>query len=84
MILGKILKFGVKPLCLTLNKMPIIKLILNKYLYAMLGRQELIDQWWNSPNKAFDLKTPNEIYLSGEEGRKKVADYIMFHASGQY
>jgi hypothetical protein len=83
MILGKSLKFGVK-LPLTLIKMTIIKLTLNKYLYAMLGRSELIDQWWDSPNKAFDNKTPNEIYLSGEEGRKKVADYIMFHASGQY
>ena len=43
----------------------------------MLGRHELVDQWWETTNKAFDGKTPNEVYWSGEDGRKQVAKYII-------
>jgi hypothetical protein len=57
--------------------MIIVKVNLNKYLYTLLGRQELIDSWWHSPNKAFENKTPDEVYQSGEEGREKVAKYIL-------
>lgn len=61
--------------------MTVVKVTLNRFLFAMLGRAELVDQWWQSPNKAFEGKTPDEVYLSGEDGRKKVADYIQFHAN---
>ena len=61
--------------------MTIVKLTLNRLLFAMLGRTELVDQWWQSPNKGFDGKTPDEVYLSGEEGRQKVINYIHFHAT---
>jgi hypothetical protein len=47
----------------------------------MIGRAELVDLWWDSPNKAFDGKTPNEVYFSGEEGRQKVINYIHFNAN---
>lgn len=57
--------------------MTIVKVSLNKYLYALLGRQELVDQWWESPNRAFGGRTPNEVYWAGEEGRKQVAKYII-------
>jgi len=50
---------------------------LNVILFAMLGDYRLIDAWWSSSNKAFDGKTPNEVYWSGEEGRMAVADYIL-------
>lgn len=30
-------------------------------LMAMLGSTKLIDKWWNSPNKAFNGMTPNEV-----------------------
>ncbi len=50
---------------------------LNKILFGLLGSHSLVDAWWYSSNKAFDGKTPNEIYWSGEEGRVKVADYIL-------
>lgn len=50
---------------------------LNKMLFDMLGNLSLVDQWWHSNNKGFEGKTPNEVYWSGEEGRKKVADYIL-------
>lgn len=64
--------------------MTIVKVTLNKALFAMLGRHDLVDQWWESPNKAFDGKTPNEVYLSGEEGRKQVAKYILDHLNPSY
>lgn len=50
---------------------------LNKMLFAMLGDNSLVQQWWESKNKGLDNKTPNEVYWSGEEGRQKVADYIL-------
>jgi hypothetical protein len=50
---------------------------LNGMLYELLGRAELVDQWWNSNNKAFDGKTPNEIYWANEQGRQEVANYIL-------
>lgn len=56
----------------------ITKVTLNRYLYSLgLSRQELIDSWWHSPNKAFEYKTPDEVYQTGEDGRKQVANYIL-------
>ena len=34
---------------------------LNSVLFACLGSDELVDKWWDSPNKAFDMITPNEM-----------------------
>ena len=64
--------------------MTIVKVSLNKYLYALLGRQELVDQWWESPNRAFEGRTPNEVYWSGEDGRKQVAKYIINNVDPGY
>lgn len=64
--------------------MTIVKVSLNKYLYALLGRQELVDQWWESPNRAFEGRTPNEVYWSGEDGRKQVAKYIIDNVNPGY
>ncbi len=64
--------------------MTIIKLTLNRALFSMLGRQELVDQWWENPNRAFEGKTPNEVYWSGEDGRKKVAKYIIDNLNPGY
>ena len=54
---------------------------LNEMLYDLIGRAELVDQWWNSSNKAFDGKSPVEVYHSGEDGRRLVADYILTHTN---
>jgi hypothetical protein len=64
--------------------MTIVKVSLNKYLYALIGRQELVEQWWDSPNRAFEGRTPNEVYLSGEDGRKQVAKYIFDNVDPGY
>jgi hypothetical protein len=39
-----------------------IKDKINVYLMAMLGSQELVTRWWVSPNKAFDMMTPLEMF----------------------
>ena len=54
----------------------IIKLDINKMLYAMLGKADLVDMWWTSPNKGFEGNTPNSIYRTGLEGRRRVYDYV--------
>jgi hypothetical protein len=60
------------------------KQTLELYLRELLGSYDLVDQWWHSSNKAFNGKTPIEIYHSGEEGRVRIADYILSHANGQW
>lgn len=60
----------------------VVRAELNRILFALLGRTELIDQWWESPNKAFAGNTPNEVYWDGEDGRKRVAKYIISCTEG--
>lgn len=59
------------------------KRALDKLLYSLLGNLQLVDLWWYGGNKAFDGRTPIDVYHSGEEGRIKVADYILSHCNGQ-
>jgi hypothetical protein len=64
-------------------KEPIIKLDINRYLQSLLGgRTELIDWWWHLPNEAFDGKTPNEVYQTGADGRKRVFEYVISSSDG--
>jgi hypothetical protein len=65
-------------------KEPIIKSDINRHLYAMLGRVELVDGWWDSPNKAFDGKTPDEVYQTGVDGRKRVFEYVISCSDGHW
>lgn len=57
----------------------VTKRSIERLLYPMLGRIELIEQWWHSRNKAFDMKTPDEVYQTGAEGREKVYRYVLNH-----
>lgn len=62
----------------------IIKLPLNRILFALLGKQQLVYEWWHIPNRAFDNKTPDTVYQSGAQGRKQVADYLYSQLNGDY
>ena len=62
----------------------IIKSDINRYLYAMMGSPQLVDGWWDSPNKAFDLKTPDEVYQTGAEGRLRVYQYVLGCSDGYW
>lgn len=50
----------------------------NELLRAMVG-EHLVSKWWKSPNKAFEMRTPNEQWnISHEE----VCRYLLNHAGG--
>lgn len=57
----------------------IIRSDIDKMLFALLGRWELVETWWAGPNIAFDFNTPNDVYYSGEPGRKRVYQYVSSH-----
>ena len=61
-----------------------VKSQLDRYLLALLGSIGLVDQWWHGGNKAFGGRTPIDVYHSNEDGRVKVADYIISHCNGDY
>lgn len=52
----------------------------NNILTELLGVDS--NTWWESPNKAFDLKTPNEIWDSKYWGL--VYSYLLDQLSGDY
>ena len=47
---------------------------LNIMLFTMLGSDDLVNRWWESPNLAFEDKTPNQMY---EEDEQQVIDYVL-------
>jgi uncharacterized protein (DUF2384 family) len=51
---------------------------LNECLMSLLGSEELVEKWWLSKNKGFDMKTPQEVWDSGEEGKELVIHYLLF------
>ena len=48
----------------------------NSMLLGMLGSDQLVEQWWLSPNKAFDNKRPVDV------DQDEVRKYLMFHTFG--
>lgn len=44
----------------------------------MLGSEELVQQWWATPNKAFDGEIPDDLFHSDRRG--EVIGYILRHA----
>jgi hypothetical protein len=45
----------------------------NKLLMPLLGKESLVERWWVSKNKAFDMKTPLEMFA---EDANRVDQYI--------
>ena len=43
-------------------------------LKAMLGSEALVEQWWDTPNLAFDRQTPSEVY---EQDSYTVVRYVL-------
>jgi hypothetical protein len=60
----------------------IIKKDVNMHLYAILQRYDLIERWWQSPNKAFQNRTPDAVYQTGPKGRVEVYSYVSRCAGG--
>jgi hypothetical protein len=53
----------------------------DRILYALLGSEELVKQWWSSSNKAFDEMTPIEMW---DRDRDRVKNYLLAQLSGDY
>ena len=60
------------------------KTVINRYLFAMLGVQSLVENWWHIPNRNWNGKTPDEIYQSGPDGQKEVCNYVLRSAEGEW
>ena len=56
---------------------------LNEYLFALLGDWSVVEKWWHLPNKAFDGKTPVQVW-NESDGQQKVTDYVMWFCTGDY
>jgi len=65
-------------------KEPVTKSDLNKILLPLLGRFKHVEIWWQSENKAFNNKTPNDLYWAGGESRQKVIDYVLGQMNSDY
>jgi len=48
----------------------------NSVLMSLLGSEELVDSWWQSPNIAMGMSTPSELWTKDEMGRDFVFTYI--------
>jgi hypothetical protein len=53
----------------------------DELLVAMLGKKELVNLWWTSPNKAFGNNTPNFAY---DQSPTEVLGYLNSHAHGEW
>ena len=53
----------------------------NRILHALLGSNELVQKWWESPNKAFDDMTPSEML---DRDKDRVKNYLLAQLSGDY
>jgi hypothetical protein len=53
----------------------------DRILYALLGSEELVQKWWESPNRAFDEMTPIEMWNRDKDRVKK---YLLAQLSGEY
>ena len=53
-------------------------------LRALVGSDELVKTWWESQNLNFNLKTPQEVFDSGEDGQMSIMNYLSEHCYGGY
>jgi len=54
---------------------------LDRVLGSMLGSEDLVRRWWDSPNRAFDMRAPAEVFDTEPDA---VVSYILGHVSGGY
>lgn len=54
---------------------------LNQHLYALVGSENLVKQWWMTPNRAWQGREPEEIWARDP---KEVISYVMRFCYGDY
>lgn len=47
----------------------------DRLLFSMLGSYELVDKWWKSPNKAFNMTCPSNVWME-ENGKEAIKNYL--------
>lgn len=50
------------------------RVAINTSLLALVGDPKLVEAWWTSSNRAFDGKTPDEVFACDPQA---VCDYIL-------
>ena len=48
----------------------------DKMLFGLVGSYEMVDKWWESENKAFDMRTPREVWNNDQDGPERVYSYV--------
>ena len=54
---------------------------LNQHLYALVGSENLVKQWWATSNRAWQGREPEEIWARDPE---EVISYVMRFCYGDY
>lgn len=50
---------------------------IDQYLFSLMGSHELVKKWWTSPNKAFDMQTPLQVWETDQNGPEMVTKYVL-------
>ena len=56
---------------------------LNDHIAALVGN-DLVEGWWNSPNKKWHGFTPLSIYERDSVGQQEVEEYVLLHCYGAW
>jgi hypothetical protein len=54
---------------------------LNQHLFALVGSDQLVQQWWVTPNRAWQGREPQEIW---DHNPDEVVTYVMRFCYGDY
>ena len=46
----------------------------NHWLFQMMGSDELVERWWQSPNRYWDGRTPTDIWVNSSH--QEVVNYV--------
>ena len=65
-------------------KMNVTKLQLDNVLLSLLGSEDLVAQWWLSPNFALGLQSPIDLWEDGEVGCEMVTNYVLGQINADY
>ena len=59
-----------------------MKQTMNEILLQLLGSEELVQRWWATPNKAFDMEIPDDLLHTPR--KIEVYKYIVGQLNGDY
>jgi len=59
----------------------LLKERLDRLLISLLGSTEMVNLWWLTNNKAFDGRTPAQVY---KKDPNRVKEYIFGQFGGEY